>query len=464
MSKFSRPSRWPSPRSLVSRLLLAAAPVCVVVVLLVGWVAVPLVRTPGELARAQHDLVEVQRYQSLLSLVDEQALHWAEYQYLTRGELGLLRSEMAKSSSRIAALREEWADAPKPARVAFEAYDRADRIVQTSLANVEVGRDQLALDVLVEQVLPLTHQTSRDLDGVLLERSERLGETFAELAGNVRASFLGASLAADLTTVRYEMAQMVGVAGVQGLVVREAGQYAEVIASGGSPDPGADGVAAVVERELARLGRLVDVVAEPHERGILTDLDRLHGQLAQLGREVDVLVSTGHRDRAGLLFEDRLDPILDKQLLPLVSATDGDDRRQLRVRFAAVDSRMNRLRTEIAAGGVLMVLILLLPIVLIGRSTVRPLRRIRRAADEVGAGNLGARSGVTGTSEVGELALAFDTMAARVQESRASLMSTAVLEAASDLLLVVQNGVVSYASGASRALLGRPPESLAVPQ
>jgi two-component system sensor histidine kinase/response regulator len=67
---------------------------------------------------------------------------------------------------------------------------------------------------------------------------------------------------------------------------------------------------------------------------------------------------------------------------------------------------------------------------------------------------------VTGRSEVAELAHSFDAMAARVEASRASLMSTAVLEASSDLLLVVREGSVSYASAAAESLLGTRPHSL----
>ena len=73
-------------RSLVSRLLLAAAPVAVVVALLVGLVAAPLLRAPSDVARSERELVEVQHYQALLNLVDEQTLHWSEYQYLPRAQ------------------------------------------------------------------------------------------------------------------------------------------------------------------------------------------------------------------------------------------------------------------------------------------------------------------------------------------------------------------------------------------
>ena len=119
-----------------------------------------------------------------------------------------------------------------------------------------------------------------------------------------------------------------------------------------------------------------------------------------------------------------------------------------------------KLRVEIAAGGVLLLLVLVFPILLIARSTVRPLRKIHRAAEDIAAGNLAARTGVDSRSEVGELAHAFDVMAVRVEQSRSSLLSAAVLEASSDLLLIVREDVVGYASGASVPLLDLPPQAI----
>jgi PAS domain S-box-containing protein len=453
-------SRRPSLRSLVTRLLLAATPVVLVVVLLVGWVAAPLLRTPGDLSRAEADLVEVQRYQKLLSLVDDQNLHWAEYQYLPSAQLGPIRSEMGATKAGIVTLREDWLNPPATAKAAFETYEKADRIAQTSLAGVDVGRSEVALGVLTGQVLPLTNQLTHDLEGVMLARSERLGETFAELAGNVKASFLGAALATRLRAVRSEIDQVIGVAGIEDLLIREASQYAQLIATSGEIDLAALGVAPLVDQKLAQLENVVDVMAQPGKLTTLAILARKHAEMTTLGAEVAALVASGSRTEAAAAFENRLDPLLLDELLPRVASQVARDNQQLQSDIAVADSRTRRLRSEIIASGVLLVLILLIPILLIGRSTVRPLRQIRRAADEVSSGNLAARTGVTGRSEVGELAMSFDAMAARVEESRASLMSTAVLKASSDLLLVVRDGTVSYASEASTSLLGRSPEAI----
>ena len=52
----------------------------------------------------------------------------------------------------------------------------------------------------------------------------------------------------------------------------------------------------------------------------------------------------------------------------------------------------------------------------IARGIVRPVLRLRRAAQEVGAGDLAARAPVSGGGEIGELGVAFNAMAARIAE------------------------------------------------
>ena len=53
---------------------------------------------------------------------------------------------------------------------------------------------------------------------------------------------------------------------------------------------------------------------------------------------------------------------------------------------------------------------------LIARGIVRPVRRLRGAAQELGAGDLSARAPASGGGEIGELGAAFNAMAARIAE------------------------------------------------
>ena len=72
--------------------------------------------------------------------------------------------------------------------------------------------------------------------------------------------------------------------------------------------------------------------------------------------------------------------------------------------------------TRIILGGVLAVLIALGLSLLLGRWVSRPLRRLERAAADLGAGQLSARAQqVGGPAQVRQLALTFDRMAARIE-------------------------------------------------
>jgi PAS domain S-box-containing protein len=451
----------PRLRSLVSRLLLAVAPVVAVVALLVAVVAAPLLRAPSDVTREERQLVEVEHYQSLLNLVDEQTLHWWEYQYLPRRQLGAVRQEMAQADSRVASLRREWHDAPAQARTALATYDRVSATARTSLAAVDAGDSEEALRVMTGRVRPVVQTLVEDLQGVVLTRATQLGDTVSEVAGNVQTSLLGTGLATRLRRFRYEAAELIGVARVEDFVVREAAAYSEFIATGRSGHLEAVGLAARVTDELSALEQHAAGPSEKNERKAFRALSLFHGRVSALGEQIRVLTQDGRRVRAAAVFEAQLDPVMLDQLVPGVAKRVEGDRQELATQIRSVDAGAHLVRLEIASGGIALLLLLLLPILVIGRSTVRPLRRIRRTADEVAEGNLAARTGVTGRSEVGELALAFDAMAARVEEGRASLMSTAVLEASSDLLLIVREGIVTYASGASASLLGTPSAALA---
>ena len=60
-------------------------------------------------------------------------------------------------------------------------------------------------------------------------------------------------------------------------------------------------------------------------------------------------------------------------------------------------------------------LVVALGALLTARFTVRPLKVLRRAASKFGGGELGARTGIARRDEIGEVARAFDDMAARLQ-------------------------------------------------
>jgi len=91
---------------------------------------------------------------------------------------------------------------------------------------------------------------------------------------------------------------------------------------------------------------------------------------------------------------------------------------QLSVSMTPITDVLNAEILLITAGGLVMVILAtVLGVMLTGR-TLRPMRRLAATAEQLAAGDLGARSRLTPSSdEVGQLAGSFDHMADRIQEA-----------------------------------------------
>ena len=447
-------------RSLVSRLLLATVPVALIVVALVAGVAAPLLRTTPALEEASSTLVEVQRLETLISVVESQPLHWAEYGYLPAEARGEVRDEIAQDEARLTALQRRWTDPPAAARAAFSSYADISAEAALGLEDVDADRSDEALVRLRTRVLPRTRQLSADLELVLFARTEKLRTSLLQLEAALDASRLGGGLGDQVSDVAQEAEQSLTLEQAQNRALKQAALYAEEIATG-STDAGrtASGIGRRTARDLARLAVTADA-SDKEELDTLREIGRLHVTVTNIGSDVRALVADGRQRSAADLFERRLDPVLLDELLPLTRDLVAKDRQDLADDVARANASAGRLRFVVRGGGVAALLLLLLPGIFIGVSTVRPLRKIRAAAEDVARGNLGARTGVSQRSEVGDLARAFDDMAEEVEKSRGALLSAAVLAASSDLLITVQDGLVSYASAASGSLLGLPPDTL----
>ncbi|WP_328807913.1 HAMP domain-containing sensor histidine kinase [Nonomuraea antri] len=74
------------------------------------------------------------------------------------------------------------------------------------------------------------------------------------------------------------------------------------------------------------------------------------------------------------------------------------------------------------AGALPVVLVAIVPALLAARRLLRPVRRLRAAAERMAGGDLDTRVNVTGTDELADLGHTFNTMAARLQSDAATLL------------------------------------------
>ncbi len=103
---------------------------------------------------------------------------------------------------------------------------------------------------------------------------------------------------------------------------------------------------------------------------------------------------------------------------------------------------------------------------ILARRIIQPLDRLSRAAEEVGKGNLDARVSIRASDEFGNLAGAFNSMTARLQEmltalSRSEEYFRSIIENASDIVVILAaDGGIRYGSPAIERILGYKTEDL----
>jgi signal transduction histidine kinase len=88
---------------------------------------------------------------------------------------------------------------------------------------------------------------------------------------------------------------------------------------------------------------------------------------------------------------------------------------QLAVSLAPLDATMGRLRSQLAIFALFALAAGLLATILISQRATRPLDRVAAAATRLATGDLAARTGVSGSDEVGAVGRSFDEMAAQLE-------------------------------------------------
>ena len=97
------------------------------------------------------------------------------------------------------------------------------------------------------------------------------------------------------------------------------------------------------------------------------------------------------------------------------SASTANAIAQLAVSLAPLDATIARLRNQLAIFALFALVAGLLATILISQRATRPLGRVAAAAERLAAGDLAARTGVSGNDEVGAVGRSFDEMANQLE-------------------------------------------------
>lgn len=216
-----------------------------------------------------------------------------------------------------------------------------------------------------------------------------------------------------------------------------------------------------LERSVATLQQSIALLRTPTERPRAggPTLDLLAARAAELEERVqdlDALVEQGSPEEARTYLDAELVPFLAGDLHSLVDAylsqADddlGDELRALGQRAEAT----SRVASWSAAAAVLLSLVLG---VWVWRSVQRPIAALHRAARRLGEGRLDTRVESRATGELGELAQAFDQMAAALATNTVGLTNLERVfdSMAAGLVVLDARGAMVSANGAAGELLG----------
>ena len=115
-------------------------------------------------------------------------------------------------------------------------------------------------------------------------------------------------------------------------------------------------------------------------------------------------------ERQDLREKDMLTSLMSIRLEQLVKAANDLNR----VSQSVTLNRRHFVQKIIVAGGVSLVIVILINIYLIRKSVVRPLKVLSNGAERIGAGNFNYVAEIMSDDEVGKLAQAFNTMIERL--------------------------------------------------
>lgn len=177
------------------------------------------------------------------------------------------------------------------------------------------------------------------------------------------------------------------------------------------------------EDKHAKLGETLAALTVPSdkEEAILLRVRENHAEAGRLFSEITEAHRRGAEGEVDLAISRESEVRLTARLLIVMQSMVSDSVLLGEYSSEAAMLAQRRTTTLVLAIALVSIAVMVSIGVSTSRTVVRPIERLRSNVREVGAGNLGVRSGVTGTDEVGELASAFDVMVGDLQRSYARL-------------------------------------------
>ncbi|HEX7636466.1 MAG TPA: histidine kinase dimerization/phospho-acceptor domain-containing protein, partial [Noviherbaspirillum sp.] len=152
------------------------------------------------------------------------------------------------------------------------------------------------------------------------------------------------------------------------------------------------------------------------QRVKLDEIARDRAQFAELALKIISILNGEHAYEDLYLYRTEVAPQAEV-MLSLLGKVTQHQQVQLKSGLAHARSSLSDARLQMAAGGLLAVVISIVMTYLFRRSIVGPVRRLTNVAEQVAAGNLSARAAIESRDEIGILAASINIMTQRLTQT-----------------------------------------------
>jgi nitrogen fixation/metabolism regulation signal transduction histidine kinase len=164
-----------------------------------------------------------------------------------------------------------------------------------------------------------------------------------------------------------------------------------------------------------------DIYKDFAEREIMKRLRQRHRDAGDVFSRLMANHESRGAGQTELAMTGELDARLVSQLLEASEGAIADAFRLERTSHAQLEVAQRRAGISLMLAIAVMGFLVAANTVLTLRNILNPIARLRRGAEIIGQGDLDFRTAIVSANEIGDLSRAFDSMAARLQESRAGL-------------------------------------------
>ncbi|HEX9302856.1 MAG TPA: diguanylate cyclase [Thermoanaerobaculia bacterium] len=390
-------------------------------------IIVPSLTIPADLRRLELHLRQRTLTASLARLLDEQAKTCVDF-VLRRDDADRRRIEDLQGRARNTLARWQALKRPEDALTAEEVRStseierdsgRINQLIGEIVDRAAAGGADQALDRIRQELAPLLARLEGEEDSLIETEGMALLETMASARGRLAVANLATSgkFALDLDATRSDVLRGFAADQFARRLSQELFLYA-LTAAVGRREPGIEAVREGARDALDTWRKLVENHTssnQTREAAALTGIERGYSRIAETGVQLLSLVGAGRRSEAVEVLTWKLDPIAENQISPLVDQVVATDAAEIEVGLAMISSRLRWVFGVLGAVSLLGLAIGLGSPLLIDRQIIRPIVRMRGLATRLGAGDLYVRALVDSDDEVGELAAAFNQMAADLE-------------------------------------------------